>query len=102
MTTQRQALEAALSALESERIMAKDGQSNYTVEVTPKRILDAIVKVKEALVEPKPITEPVRTIGGIVPLSDVEFLEFFEKLSPLDQALLACAVMKAFKLKEER
>ena len=53
MTTQKQALEAALSALESERIMAADAQGNYTVEVTPKRILDAIEKVKAALAEPE-------------------------------------------------
>jgi hypothetical protein len=52
MTTQKQALEAALSALESERIMAKDDQGDYTVEVTPKRIIDAIEKVKAALAEP--------------------------------------------------
>ena len=63
MTTQRQALEAALSALESERIMAKDGQSNYTVEVTPKRILDAIEKVKVALAEPE--QEPVAYMAHI-------------------------------------
>lgn len=53
MTTQRQALEAALSVLESERIMAADAQGNYTVEVTPKRIIDAIEKVKAALAEPE-------------------------------------------------
>lgn len=57
MTTQKQALEAALSALESERIMAKDGQGNYNKEVTPKRILDAVEKVKAALAEPA--QEPV-------------------------------------------
>lgn len=60
MTTQKQALEAALSALESERIMAKDVQGNYTVEVTPKRIIDAIEKVKAALAEPE--QEPVAHI----------------------------------------
>lgn len=57
MSNKREALEAALSALESERIMAQDGQGNYTVEATPKRILDAIEKVKGALAEPE--QEPV-------------------------------------------
>jgi hypothetical protein len=58
--TQKQALEAALSALESERIMAQDDQGNYTVEVTPKRILDAIEQVKAALAEPEqePVASP--------------------------------------------
>lgn len=63
MTTQRQALEAALSALESERIMAQDGQGNYTVEATPKRILEAIEKVRAALAEPE--QEPVAPIPGL-------------------------------------
>jgi hypothetical protein len=58
MSNKREALEAALSALESERIMAKDGQGNYTIEVTPKRIIDAIEKVKAALAEPE--QEPIR------------------------------------------
>ena len=53
MSNKREALETALSALESERIMGADAQGNYTVEVTPKRILDAIAKVKAALAEPE-------------------------------------------------
>lgn len=53
MSNKREALEAALNALESERIMAADDQGNYTVEVTSKRILDAIEKVKAALAEPE-------------------------------------------------
>ena len=53
MTTQRQALEAALSALESERIMGADAQGDYTLELTPKRILAAVEQVKAALAEPE-------------------------------------------------
>jgi hypothetical protein len=61
MSNKREALEAALSALESERIMAADAQGNYTVEVTPKRIQDAIAKVNAALAEPE--QEPVDVLA---------------------------------------
>jgi len=65
MTTQRQALEAALSALESERSMAADDQGNYTVEVTPKRILAAIEKVKAAAdIKPKYYSAETVSEGG--------------------------------------
>lgn len=57
MSNKREALEAALSTLESERIMAADAQGKYTVEVTPKRIIAAIEKIKAALAEPE--QEPV-------------------------------------------
>lgn len=62
MSNKREALEAALSALESERIMAADSAGNYTIEITPKRITEAIAKVKAALTEPE--QEPVAWEGG--------------------------------------
>lgn len=57
MSMVKEALKSALCALESERIMGADDQGNYTVEITSKRIQDAIAKIKAALtvVEQEPV-----------------------------------------------
>ena len=41
------ALTAAREALEINRVMAKDDEGNYTREVTPKIITNAIAKIKD-------------------------------------------------------
>jgi len=44
---QAKALEAAREALEINRVMAKDAEGNYTREVTPKIITNALNLIKE-------------------------------------------------------
>jgi hypothetical protein len=98
--TQNQALEAALSALESERIMAADAQGNYTVEVTPNRILDAIAKVKAALAEPEQ-SQPREWQE----LSEDEALEAFNRsgtivdTSPIEQYVICQFISAALRAK---
>ena len=49
MTTQTEALKLALEALNTNRVMAKDSEGNYTREITPKLIVEAIAAIKAAL-----------------------------------------------------
>lgn len=42
-------LKLALEALNTNRVMAKDSEGNYTREITPKLIVEAITAIKEAL-----------------------------------------------------
>lgn len=57
MTTIHKALEQALGALEINRVIAKDADGNYTREVTPKIILDALTEGRKALAEQAPIIQ---------------------------------------------
>ena len=51
MSKQIDALKLALEALNTNRVMAKDSDGNYTREITPKLIVGAITAIKEALAQ---------------------------------------------------
>jgi hypothetical protein len=53
MTTHKEALTLALEALNTNRVMTKDSEGNYTREITPKLIVKAITAIKEALAQPE-------------------------------------------------
>lgn len=53
MTTHKEALTLALEALNTNRVMAKDSEGNYTREITPKLIVEAITAIKKTLAQPE-------------------------------------------------
>ena len=48
----KKVMEQALDALESERVMSKDADYSYIIEITPKRVLEAISALEKAIKEP--------------------------------------------------
>ena len=45
----KEAMVKVLAALESNRVMGRDGKSTYTIEITPKTTLEAIAIMKSAI-----------------------------------------------------
>ena len=60
---EREKLEKVLKALGTNRVMAQDAGGNYTVEVTPKLITDAMADINESLSQPEQESVATYTCG---------------------------------------
>jgi hypothetical protein len=66
------AMKKAIDALEREQVMAQDSNGDYTINVTPKHITEAIVELRAALatsqaVEPEPVANVnITTFRGYI------------------------------------
>ncbi len=59
----KSAMQKALDALEREQVIAQDNNGDYTINVTPKHITEAIVELRAALAELEAV-EPVAYIDA--------------------------------------
>jgi hypothetical protein len=53
----KSAMQKALDALEREQVMAQDNNGDYTINVTPKHITEAIVELRAAIAAQEPAQE---------------------------------------------